>query len=80
MMNNPMQFIDLAHGRGDLMDLYSDKQSVLDSNVSGLFEDGNNTDPTNLQKLILKHLVKVYIVENKEDETIQKINTLLALM
>jgi len=57
MMNNPMQFIDLAHERSTLLDMYTDKQSVLESNVSGLFEE-SSADPANLQRLILKHLVK----------------------
>ena len=55
MMNNPMQFIDVAHEKNVLLDMYSDQLSVLESNLPDLFEDS----PTNLHKLILKHLVKV---------------------
>ena len=60
MMNNPMQFIDVAHEKNVLLDMYSDQLSVLESNLPDLFEDSK--DPTNLHKLILKHLVKVNLL------------------
>ena len=64
MMNNPMQFIDVAHEKSVLLDMYSDKLSVLESN---LFDDSK--DPANLHRLILKHLVKVKcLLRNKRSE------------
>ena len=60
MMNNPMQFIDVAHEKNVLLDMYSDKLSVLESN---LFDDSK--DPANLQRLILKHLVKVGVISSQ---------------
>ncbi|KAL5268466.1 hypothetical protein ACHWQZ_G002364 [Mnemiopsis leidyi] len=62
MMNNPMQFIDVAHEKNVLLDMYSDKLSVLESN---LFDDSK--DPANLQRLILKHLVKA---QNESSDTL----------
>ena len=58
LMNNPMQFIDVAHEKSVLMDMYSDQISLLESNMSDLVQAEAN-DPANLHRQILKHLVKV---------------------
>ena len=56
-MNNPMQFIDVAHEKDALLNLYSEQYPMLDGSMPGVLED--TKDPGNLHRLILKHLIKV---------------------